>query len=417
MYFLSFAAILVVIPASSPDATPLQTARFMFTSRGKTGIIRADGTSLSYFDFNVPNQATWQPGPFFSDGRRLVFLSMEPRRDGPGRPFEEFYTQAPTHIWLHDLEGGSLDEICTKDRIAPFETPALLVNDERLLVQVVKDKVARVVNMRLDGSDARDFTRAGEGVPYGFSLSPDGKRVAFHLAGPEGYRVASSGSNYGIRRRWSERLLATFFVVLLGGCWSSEPAAAPVPAAGAPFRRAQADTAVADLLGLMRERLLLMHEVARCKWNEGKPITDPNREQQLLAELEQRGLAYGLSRKHARNFMAAQMAAGKLVQQADFARWKGQGQGTFNNVRDLNTELRPLIDDLSDRMLAQLAKVAPVIDDEQMKASLAQRADELVRGEGIDGTVRSTAIRPLAGGDQARKPIARQRLKHPVEHD
>ena len=31
--------------------------------------------------------ATWQPVDFFSDGHRVLFLSMEPRRDGPGRSF------------------------------------------------------------------------------------------------------------------------------------------------------------------------------------------------------------------------------------------------------------------------------------------------------------------------------------------
>jgi TolB protein len=97
------------------------------------------------------------------------------------------------------LACGSLDELCTKDRIAPFETPALLLGDERLLVQVVKDRVAKIVSMRLDGSDARDFTVAGEGVPYGFSLSPDRKRVAFHLAGPEGHRVLTSDIDGGDR--------------------------------------------------------------------------------------------------------------------------------------------------------------------------------------------------------------------------
>lgn len=37
--------------------------------------------------------------------------------------------------------------------------------------------------MKLDGSDPR-VHQSREGLPYGFSLSPDGKRVAFHL-GPE----------------------------------------------------------------------------------------------------------------------------------------------------------------------------------------------------------------------------------------
>jgi Tol biopolymer transport system component len=197
---MSALAVAASLLGASCEADDLQeqVPHFFFMSQGKTGIISSDGTGLRYFDFQVPGQATWQPGSMFSDGRRVIFLSMEPRRDGPGRPFEEFYTQTPTHIWLHDLEDGSLKELCTRDRIAPFQTPALLINDERLLVQVIKDKVGRIVSMKLDGSDPQDFTRAGEGLPYGFSLSPDGKRVAFHLAGSAGYQVMTSdidGSN------------------------------------------------------------------------------------------------------------------------------------------------------------------------------------------------------------------------------
>ena len=101
---------------------------FFFTSQGKTGLVNADGSGLRYFQFDKPGQATWQPAAIFPDGRRVLFLSMEPRRDGPGRPFSEYYTQTPTHIWIHDLETGSLEEICTKDRLAPFETPALLLS-------------------------------------------------------------------------------------------------------------------------------------------------------------------------------------------------------------------------------------------------------------------------------------------------
>ncbi len=169
-----------------------QPPRILFTSRGKTGIVNTDGTGLRYFAFDRPNQATWQPAGAFGDGRRILFLSMEPRRDGPGRPFNEYYTQTPTHIWIHDLKTGGLDEICTKNRLAPFETPALLVGDDRILVQVVRNGVGQIINMRLDGSDPQEFTRASEGLPYGFSLSPDRKRVAFHIAGPQGYQVFTS---------------------------------------------------------------------------------------------------------------------------------------------------------------------------------------------------------------------------------
>ena len=124
------------------------------------------------------------------------------RRDGPGRPFSEYYTQTPTHLWIHDLDTGSLEEICTKDRLAPFETPALLLSQaDRLLVQVVRKGVGQIFSVRLDGSDPREFTRAGEGLPYGLSLSPDGRRVAFHLAGPEGYQVFTSNTDGSDRVR------------------------------------------------------------------------------------------------------------------------------------------------------------------------------------------------------------------------
>jgi TolB protein len=175
--------------------------QLLFTSQGKSARINIDGGGEKYFEFSIPNQATWQPGPIFPDGRKLIFLSMEPRRDGPGKPFEEYYTQTPTHLWVHDLTTGDLKEICTKERRAVFVTPALLLGDGRILIQVVRDKVGQIYNVRLDGSDACEFTHAGEGMPYGLSLSPNGQGVAFHLASPTGYQVWTSDLNGENRQR------------------------------------------------------------------------------------------------------------------------------------------------------------------------------------------------------------------------
>jgi TolB protein len=104
------------IPSCEPHGR--SRSRFFFTSQGRTAVMNADGSGLRYFDFRKPNQITWQPGPFFSDGRRVIFLSMEQRRDGPGRPFEEYYTQTPTHLWIYDLQKDSLTEIATRDHLA-----------------------------------------------------------------------------------------------------------------------------------------------------------------------------------------------------------------------------------------------------------------------------------------------------------
>jgi hypothetical protein len=205
--------------AVAGDAGASRLPRLFFTSRGKTGLVNADGSGLRYFEFDRPGQATWQPSAAFPDGHRVLILSMEPRRDGPGRPFNEYYTQTPTHLWIHDLETGSLEEICTKDRLAPFETPALLLGQaDRLLVQVVRKGVGQIFSVRLDGSDPREFTRADEGLPYGFSLSPDGGRVAFHLAGPEGYQVWTSDTDGANRVRIAARPGHLYF----GTSWSPD---------------------------------------------------------------------------------------------------------------------------------------------------------------------------------------------------
>ena len=166
--------------------------QLLFTSQGKSARINVDGSGQQYFNFSVPNQATWQPGPIFPNGKRLIFLSMEPRRDVPGKPFEEYYTKTPTHLWIHDLATGDLQEICTQDRLAVFVTPALLLGDDRILIQVVRDKVGQIYSVRMDGSDARGVYARGEGMPYGLSLSPNRQRVAFHLASPTGYQVWTS---------------------------------------------------------------------------------------------------------------------------------------------------------------------------------------------------------------------------------
>ncbi len=77
---------------SGPSASPM---RFFFSTAGRTAMMDAAGADLQVLDFREPNQVTWQPAGFFPDGRRILLLSMEARRDGPGRPFAEYYTRPP----------------------------------------------------------------------------------------------------------------------------------------------------------------------------------------------------------------------------------------------------------------------------------------------------------------------------------
>lgn len=162
-------------------------------------------------------------------------------------------------------------------------------------------------------------------------------------------------------------------------------------------RKGPGETALDELLDVMRQRLLVMHEVARWKWNEGKPITDREREEQLLANLEQRAVEAGFGGQRIRGFMAAQIEAGKLIQAADFGAWKKQGRGKFVQTRDLHSDLRPRIDELNDRMLALLVKASTEVDSRDI-AFVEKRARKILVGEGIDDAVRAVAVRPIVAG-------------------
>jgi chorismate mutase len=147
------------------------------------------------------------------------------------------------------------------------------------------------------------------------------------------------------------------------------------------------------LLRLTRQRLELMHDVARWKWNAGRPITDPKRERELLQGVVERGRDKGLDPDLVRRFFAAQMEAARLVQQADFERWKANKQGPFPDTRSL-AALRQRIDQLNGELLDALAEVHPRLSGPSAQQALPQRAEEILTGDGLSG-VRETAIAPL----------------------
>lgn len=193
-------------------------SRLLYVSQGRTFLFDLESGRSKEFEFDVPDQVTWQAAGIFPNGHRILFLSMEARRDGPGRPFDEYYTQTPTHLWVHDLRDGSLKEVATSHRRAVFYTPQLLLGSDRMLVQVVRDRVGQIFNMALDGSDQIEFTRPGEGLPYGCDLSPDGTRIAYHLASPRGYEIWTSDLRGGHRVKVAGDPKSLFF----GPKWSSD---------------------------------------------------------------------------------------------------------------------------------------------------------------------------------------------------
>jgi chorismate mutase len=149
-----------------------------------------------------------------------------------------------------------------------------------------------------------------------------------------------------------------------------------------------------DILSdLIEERLSLMADVARAKWNSGSAIEDPNREQQLLADVVVRAQGVGIPAVWAQHFFRLQMEAAKEVQYCFFAQWTAQHQGLFPEVQDLRTGIRPKLDLLTAELLQELAKQWPELTKPRSPAE-----NEPLNEQSTNEIAIRLALLPLADG-------------------
>lgn len=158
---------------------------------------------------------------------------------------------------------------------------------------------------------------------------------------------------------------------------------------------AEAVQAADELLDGMRQRLLLMHDVARWKWNHQQAIADPQREAAFLATMEDKGAGHGLDPTAVRSFFTSQIEAARRIQEEDFRRWKEAGQGPFAGVPDLHIVLRPRIEAVSNSLLAALARVRAT---PQADEAVRRRAPHVLVGDGITAEIRPAALAPWTMG-------------------
>ncbi len=137
-----------------------------------------DGEDEQPLRYGVAGIHRWQPGPPLHDGRRMIMIGWEDGKIHLGG--------VRSHQFLCDLTTGTMErEILTTNRLAPHYAPvAVMPGDERLLVNVILKGDSLLYDVKLDGSDARPAPTPKPGFSYGFSLSADGRWLAYHTTGP-----------------------------------------------------------------------------------------------------------------------------------------------------------------------------------------------------------------------------------------
>jgi cyclohexadienyl dehydratase len=104
------------------------------------------------------------------------------------------------------------------------------------------------------------------------------------------------------------------------------------------------------VIDLLDRRLALMPEVAAIKYQQQKPITDPDREREVIEQSVADAQAMNLEGEAARVFFSVQIRMARAVQEQLFARWLARGEQP-PKARDLVRELRPELDAIGRELL------------------------------------------------------------------
>jgi chorismate mutase len=152
------------------------------------------------------------------------------------------------------------------------------------------------------------------------------------------------------------------------------------------------------LSSLIEDRLSVMTDVARSKWNNGSAIEDPVREQQLLADVGAKAQTLGISAEWVQHFFRLQIEAAKEVQYCFFAQWTAAGQKPFPAVQDLRSVIRPRLDQLTVQILQELATEWP----ELLKHSSSEQ-NALLSAQSTNEIAKRLALLPLSDGSLPRR--------------
>ncbi|MBO6506638.1 MAG: gamma subclass chorismate mutase AroQ [Kordiimonadaceae bacterium] len=117
---------------------------------------------------------------------------------------------------------------------------------------------------------------------------------------------------------------------------------------------------VAQLRGILEERLALMPLVARYKWHHSIPVEDLEREARIQSSTVDQAKQLGIKENRASQLVAAQMTAAKMIQNRLLATWQQSeyNQATLPPLQDLSKDIRPVIS----RLTADLLTVSKAVE-------------------------------------------------------
>ncbi|HMB78084.1 MAG TPA: gamma subclass chorismate mutase AroQ [Kiloniellaceae bacterium] len=151
---------------------------------------------------------------------------------------------------------------------------------------------------------------------------------------------------------------------------------------------------------LIVARLAVMKEVAAYKYGNDLPIEDRDREAVVLDKSVEKAEALGLDGASVLPFFAQQIEAAKSIQACWMARWREGSETALRFPRDLQTELRPQLieigNKLGDTLAAALAD-GEALDAERLDDARTQVSLDCLTTEKLDAVLASLRAVKSAG--------------------
>ncbi len=140
-----------------------------------------------------------------------------------------------------------------------------------------------------------------------------------------------------------------------------------------------------SLTDLFAERLLVADKVAAAKYGTDKPIDDPVREQQILADVSARAVGLGLDPGAVAAVFRDQIEANKVVQRGLYARWDAHPELRPTERPDLVKEVRPILDRITTELLDALKETERARSGDSCELRLVLAAGRSAWGYRLDG--------------------------------
>ncbi len=184
-----------------------------------------------------------------------------------------------------------------------------------------------------------------------------------------------------------------FFVILLvlqaGRSFADDPAHACSSA-----RPTEALAAVDSLLEHMKQRFERVEDEAKAKYDQKKPVEDPNRDKKILESAATNARKASIDGALAKSFVQAQIDAGKLMQQKLFERWKKELVDGYDDTQELENETWPQLDLLDEQLLNDFAKISRASKCVNFCEALNARVPEIL-GKAAEADILRLALKPL----------------------